>query len=69
MECARCNGFMVYESWYGRVRFSGWRCLNCGNIVFDNTFGVDSFNVFFRHRQFKKLPSDIYHRTFKMVQI
>ena len=32
--CPRCNGRMVPQDFFGREgRFSGWRCVNCGEIV------------------------------------
>ncbi|HXN05477.1 MAG TPA: hypothetical protein VN944_00260 [Nitrospiria bacterium] len=39
MKCPKCDGLMVFESFYdfqddtGRNRFPGWRCLSCGKIL------------------------------------
>lgn len=39
MECQRCRGLMVSDSFTdlldetGQIRFGGWRCLACGEIV------------------------------------
>jgi len=32
--CSRCNGRMVPQEFFGREGyFSGWRCVNCGEIM------------------------------------
>lgn len=32
--CPRCNGRMVPQDFFGREGyFSGWRCVNCGEIM------------------------------------
>lgn len=39
MGCPRCKGCMIRDSFIdlrddtGRVRFEGWRCLNCGEVI------------------------------------
>ena len=34
MKCYRCNGFMVYERFYGEEgAFAAWRCVVCGEII------------------------------------
>ncbi len=39
MCCQRCNGLMIRDSFVdirddtGRLKFEGWRCLNCGEVV------------------------------------
>ncbi len=39
MNCERCRGFMIRDSFLdmrddsGRLHFNGWRCLNCGEVV------------------------------------
>lgn len=39
MCCQRCNGLMLRDSFVdlrddtGRLKFEGWRCLNCGEVV------------------------------------
>lgn len=39
MRCRRCNGLMIRE-WFldlqddtGGLKFEGWRCVNCGEVV------------------------------------
>lgn len=34
MKCHRCGSAMVFERFYGPgANFSGWRCIQCGEIV------------------------------------
>jgi len=39
MNCQRCHGFMIRESFLdmrddtGCLSFKGWKCLNCGELV------------------------------------
>lgn len=39
MNCQRCRGFMIRESFLdmrddtGHLSFDGWKCLNCGELV------------------------------------
>ena len=39
MQCGRCHGLMITESFTdllddtGKLRFAGWRCVACGEIV------------------------------------
>ena len=34
MRCHRCSNLMVYERFYGvDDRYSGWRCVLCGEII------------------------------------
>ena len=39
MQCPRCRGLLVLDTFYdllddtGHLRFSGWRCVCCGNVV------------------------------------
>ena len=38
-DCPRCRGLLVYEQFMdveqsGFLWSTGWRCVNCGNIVF-----------------------------------
>ena len=37
MECMRCDGRMIEEQYItirsDSVRFQGWRCLNCGDVM------------------------------------
>ncbi|MGB0909936.1 MAG: hypothetical protein ACPGYT_06195 [Nitrospirales bacterium] len=39
MECPRCNGVMVSDRFEdvadeaGAMKFSGWRCITCGEIL------------------------------------
>lgn len=39
MSCHRCHGLMVRDSFVdlrddtGRLKFQGWRCVNCGEVV------------------------------------
>jgi DNA-directed RNA polymerase subunit RPC12/RpoP len=41
MRCARCNGLMIREKFEdlgelgsGDHEYAGWRCINCGAIVY-----------------------------------
>jgi len=39
MDCRRCHGLMIRDSFVdlrddtGRLNFNGWRCLNCGEVI------------------------------------
>lgn len=39
MNCQRCQGLMIRESFLdlrddtGQLSFNGWKCLNCGELV------------------------------------
>jgi hypothetical protein len=39
MDCRRCDGLMIRDSFLdlrddtGRLKFEGWRCVNCGEVV------------------------------------
>lgn len=34
MKCHRCNGSMVYETFYTEEgEFVGWRCVVCGEVI------------------------------------
>lgn len=39
MDCQRCQGRMIRDSFVdlrddtGQMAFSGWRCLNCGEVI------------------------------------
>lgn len=39
MDCRRCRGLMIQDSFVdlrddtGRLKFEGWRCLNCGEVI------------------------------------
>ena len=39
MNCQRCNGLMIHDSFLdlrddtGRLGFDGWKCINCGEVV------------------------------------
>ena len=39
MQCRRCKGYLITDyfmdilSGSGEVNFTGWRCLNCGDIT------------------------------------
>jgi hypothetical protein len=39
MNCQRCRGYMIRDSFVdlrddtGRLMFEGWRCINCGEVV------------------------------------
>lgn len=35
-KCPKCNGYMVYDSFYDQETgesHRGWRCINCGKII------------------------------------
>lgn len=39
MQCRRCQGYLITDHFMdilsvsGEVNFTGWRCLNCGDIT------------------------------------
>jgi len=39
MDCRRCHGLMVKDSFVdlrdatGYLKFQGWRCVNCGEVI------------------------------------
>lgn len=39
MDCQRCCGLMITDSFLdlrddmGRLKFEGWRCINCGEVL------------------------------------
>ena len=59
MTCSRCRGLMVeghfrdFDSAYGRMRRTSWRCVNCGR-VHDSTIEQ---NRLARQKKVLALPS------------
>lgn len=57
MECPRCNGLMVVQSFLQPMtELDSWKCINCGNIVTKktNTIDFDSYSIFYQQEKIKK---------------
>lgn len=56
MECPRCHGFMVIQSFFeATAELDSWKCLNCGNILTKktNTIEFDSYSIFYQQEKNK----------------
>jgi transcription elongation factor Elf1 len=57
MECPRCNGLMIVQSFLqAMAELDSWKCINCGNIVTKktNTIDFDSYSLFYHQEKMKK---------------
>jgi transcription elongation factor Elf1 len=57
MECPRCNGLMVLQSFFqAMTELDSWKCVNCGNILIKktNTIEFDSYSLFYHQEKNRK---------------
>ncbi len=56
MECKKCQGLMVLQSFFDHfLNFDGWKCLNCGRIVLkkEKNIEFDTFSIYYQQHQAK----------------
>ena len=58
MQCTRCEGLMIAQSFMQSISVDGeaFKCVNCGNVIAkkEKTLEHDSFSAFYHQQKIKK---------------